>query len=186
MSIAQQRNVADEILNSLYLIDPYAILAGGAVRDWFMNKEATDLDIFFHAPQAQTSYTMSRLLEAARFKIDAIKTDDSIPDWYKKNPDLQCIYEMTCDGIKVQLIRMYRPTFNSVVPNFPLSICDAWYKNGMSHYGKHFLRSVEHKAIYKTNEIYADEHHYIQKVLAKFPEYKYYDSFTSFAESIID
>ena len=184
-AIQKQMEVADDVLDKLYLIDPYAILAGGAVRDWYFNKEASDLDIFFYSPQSKTMSVMDSLLLKAGLQIDFVKAGKSIPDWYKKNPDLKCIYEMTINNTKVQLIRMTRPTFRSVVTNFPLSICDAWYKNGESHYGKHFTRSNEHNCIYKTNEIYADEHQYIQKILAKFPDMKYYDSFTKFAESMI-
>lgn len=181
-----QKQIADDILDKLYLIDPHSILAGGAVRDWYFDKGASDLDIFFYAPQAKITNIMDELLKKAGFNIEGYRQGGSIPEWYKKNPHLRAIYELTVNGLKVQLIRMSKPTFSCVVPNFPLSLCDAWYKNGQYHYGRHFMRSVKHKCIYKTSEIYANEHQYIKKIRDKFPEYKYYSSAVEACDAILE
>jgi hypothetical protein len=184
--IDSQRVVADEILHMMYLIDPYCIVAGGAPRDWYFGKEATDIDLFFHCPQASTQATMEEMLKRAGFKVTTVKDGENIPDWYKKNPCLQTVYETGIDGVKVQLLRMNKPTWNSVIDKFPLSICKAWYKNGKIVLEKDFVRSVKFEAIYKTNMIYNNEHQYIQKVLAKFPQYKYYQSLESLATELLD
>lgn len=34
MSVNKQKKLADKILDKLFLIDPYSIVAGGAPRDW--------------------------------------------------------------------------------------------------------------------------------------------------------
>ena len=81
---------------------------------------------------------------------------------------------------------MRSPTFVSVLPQFPLSICHAWYKNGKIVVEKPFIRSVKHKAIYKTNEIYNNEHEYVKKILAKFHEYTYYSDITKLAATLLD
>lgn len=127
-----------------------------------------------------------RDVETHWLQSDNCKNGENIPDLYKKNPYLQTVYETVLDGVKVQLLRMSKPTWDSVVNKFPLSICKAWYKNGKAHYEKDFLRSVKFEAIYKTNTIYNEEHQYIQKILAKFPEYKYYDSVELLIAELID
>lgn len=184
--IGLQKQVADTALDMMYLIDPYCIVAGGAPRDWYFGKEAADIDLFFHCPQASTQATMEEMLLRAGFKVTSTKTGDDIPDWYKKNPYLKTVYETEAFGVKVQLLRMSKQTWDSVIDKFPLSICKAWYKNGKAHYEKDFLRSVEFEAIYKTNTIYNNEHQYIQKVLAKFPQYKYYENLESLAKELLD
>jgi hypothetical protein len=185
-TIEKQQQVANRALDLMYLIDPYSIVAGGAVRDWYFDKEASDIDLFFYCPQASTVETMNKMLKQAGFLISSVKDGEHIPEWYKKNPYLKAVYEASINGVKVQLMRMSKPTLNSVIDKFPLSICKAWWKNSKAHYEKDFLRSVKFKAIYKTNDIYNNEHQYIQKILAKFPEMKYYDSFDEFAKTILD
>ncbi len=181
-----QKEAANKALDMMYLIDPYSIVAGGAVRDWYFDKEASDIDLFFHCPQVSTMYRMEDMLKKAGFEITETKLGGNIPEWYKKNPYLKAVYETSIHGVKVQLMRMSKPTWNSVIDKFPLSICKAWWKNGKAHYGKDFLRSVKFKAIYKTNDIYNNEHQYIQKILAKFPEMTYYGSFDAMAKTILD
>ena len=184
--IDSQKIVADEVLDMMYLIDPYCIVAGGAPRDWYFGKEATDIDLFFYCPQASTVTTMLKLLNKAGFRVTTVKDGDNIPEWYKKNPCLQAVYETEIGGVKVQLMRMSEPTWDSVIDKFPLSICKAWYKNGKIVLEKDFLRSVKFEAIYKTNTIYNNEHYYIQKVLAKFPQYKYYENLESLTSELLD
>ena len=181
-----QKIVANKALDMMYLIDPCSIVAGGAVRDWYFDKEATDIDLFFHCPQASTLSCMEDMLKKAGFEITEIKRGDSIPEWYKKNPYLKAVYNTSIHGVKVQLMRMSKPTWNSVLDKFPLSICKAWWKNSKAHYHKDFLRSVKFKAIYKTNDIYNNEHQYIQKILAKFPEMEYYDNFDAMVKTLLD
>ncbi len=185
-TIEKQKEAANRALDMMYLIDPYSIVAGGAVREWYFGKEASDIDLFFYCPQASTISCMHDMLVAAGFEITEIKLGGKIPEGYKKNPYLKAVYETSIDGVKVQLMRMSKPTWNSVIAKFPLSICKAWWKNDKAHYEKDFLRSVKFKAIYKTNDIYNNEHQYIQKILAKFPEMTYYDSFDEFAKTILD
>lgn len=184
--IVLQKQVANKALDMMFLIDPYCTVAGGAPRDWYFGKEATDIDLFFHCPQASTQATMEEMLKRAGFKVTTVKDGENIPDWYKKNPYLQTVYETTIEGVKVQLLRMNKSTWDSVIDKFPLSICKAWYKHGKIVLEKDFVRSVKFEAIYKTNTIYNNEHQYIKKILAKFPQYKYYEDLESLAAELLD
>ena len=46
--IEHQKAVAKSVLNKLQTLDLYAVLVGGACRDWCLDKEATDLDFYLY------------------------------------------------------------------------------------------------------------------------------------------
>jgi hypothetical protein len=171
--IAKQKAVADKVLDKLFSIDPFAICAGGAPRDWHFGKPATDLDIFFYSAVPLTGL-IEKMLEHVGIKINTVRTSESLPEWYQLNPHLNCVYETTVDGINVQLMLMRQDTYRSVVPEFPFSICKAWYKGGNISLDRDFKNCEKHKIVVQTNKLYSDEHKYVQKIKAKFPEYKFF------------
>jgi len=184
-TIAHQKWIADNVLQKLFPIDPYSIVAGGAPRDWYFDNPASDIDVFFYTGQ-KTLPIIHDMLFSVGLGYKELKLGGGIPEWYKHNPSLQGVYCLEMEGVKVQLMRMQEPTFKSVVPQFPLSICHAWYKRGEIHTERPFLHSVKHKAIYKTNTIYNDEHAYISKILRKFPDYTYYSNIDQLAAKLLD
>lgn len=184
--IAIQQDQADEILGKLFLIDPYAICAGGAPRDWHFGKVATDLDFFICPSSYLPSHKVKQQLENVGLTIVATKYAENLPDVYKRNPHLGQVFEVEYHGSNVQIMRMHEPTFRSVLPQFPLSICKAWYKNHKIRLDRDFTRGENHKVIVKTNTVYNDEHAYVQKILAKFPEYRYHESWEKAASAILD
>lgn len=185
-AITYQKDVADLVLSKMFPIDPFSIVAGGAPRDWYLGKPATDIDVFFYVSEGINMGTVDRMLKAVGIDWAVRKQGHTIPEHYKMNPMLRCVYDVNFSGVPVQIMLMRQPTFKSVLPQFPLSICHTWYKNKHVRAEKPFLRSIRHKAIYKTNVIYNNEHGYVKKILAKFPEYNYYADVQGFAESILD
>lgn len=183
--IAKQKRVADSCLQRLLPIDPNAIVAGGAPRDWYFSKEASDIDLFLYHSVASTT-CMKRMLEELGFEITEVKHGHNIPEWYKLNPNLNAVFETVVNSQKVQIMLMKDITFKSVIPEFPLSICKIWYKNGSIRTEKEFDVSVKLKAIFKTNSIYGEDHVYLKKILDKFPEYTYYNSFENLKTKIFN
>jgi tRNA nucleotidyltransferase/poly(A) polymerase len=49
--IAWQQSVADALLARLEAIDPHCIIAGGAPRDWYLGRQAKDLDVYLYIPR---------------------------------------------------------------------------------------------------------------------------------------
>lgn len=184
--IEHQKWIADVILEKLFPIDPYAIVAGGAPRDWHFGNEAADIDVFFYTCN-HTIDTVGKMLKQVGIDYKELKLGGTIPEWYKHNPYLMGVYCLEVEGVKVQLMRMSKNTCASVIPQFPLSICHAWYKGGNQkiHLGREFKISEKYKVVFKTSEIYNNSHAYIQKILAKFPEYKYYDSYEKFTDTLV-
>lgn len=173
--IAKQKAVADKVLNKLFPVDPFAICAGGAPRDWHFGKPATDLDIFFYTGVEQLTI-VEEMLRRVGINIDNGKAGDSLPEWYKLNPDLKCVYAAEVNGVNVQLMLMQYKTQDTVVPKFPFSICKAWYKRGHITLEKDFLVAERNKVVVKCNTVYNDEHKYVQKIKAKFPDWQFCDS----------
>ncbi len=183
-TIEQQKQIADEILEKIFLMDSYAIVAGGAPRDWYFNRVAEDIDVFFY--ENVTTEQTEKKLKKAGFEILRTNSGESLPNHYKMNPNLATVFDCLYEGEKIQFLKMNKPTFKSVVPQFPLSICKAWYKNGKLCVDTDFKRAVKHNAIVKTNTLYANEHVYLQKILSKFPEYTYHESWESLAQHLLN
>jgi hypothetical protein len=173
--ITKQKAVADKVLDKLFPIDPFAICAGGAPRDWYFGKPATDLDIFFYSAVNLTG-VIEKMLEHVGIKINSVRTSENLPEWYQLNPHLHCVYETTVDGVNVQLMFMFKDTHTSVVPEFPFSICKAWYKDGKIILDRDFKACEKHNIIVKTGALYNDEHKYVQKIKAKFPDWHFCDT----------
>jgi tRNA nucleotidyltransferase/poly(A) polymerase len=91
ITIDLQKIVADDVLEKLFSIDPHAIVAGGAPRDWFMGNLASDIDVFFCTRHGISISTVKRQLEHVGFVIESTKTGKNLPAHYKKNPMLKCL-----------------------------------------------------------------------------------------------
>ena len=185
MSIEEQKKIADEVLDRLYVLDPYAIVAGGAPRDWYFEKEANDIDVFFYLPKRYTCDVRDKLMDKLGFDMERIgPEEDGFSEGYKINPHIYAVYNVKGYSTPVQLIQMNSPTWDSVIPQFPLSICKAFYKNGKIRQDKDFQISVKHKVIYKTNDLYANGNAYLEKILKRFPDYIKFDDKVSTLEYI--
>lgn len=174
--ITKQKAVADKILDKLFSIDPFAIVAGGAPRDWHFGKPAADIDVFFYSPVDQL-IIVSEMLRHVGINIDnAPRTADNLPEWYKLNPNLKAVFETNVDGVNVQIMLMIGKTQDTVVPEFPFSICKAWYKHGSIQLDAEFKKCERHKIVVQTNKLYSDEHKYVQKMKNKFPDWEFFSN----------
>ena len=177
--IKMQQAVADTVLQRLLTIDPFAIVAGGAPRDWYLGREATDLDVYFHPNPNWNVMTVRNQLIAAGFELpnntDLQENLMSVSQ-YLANQYLKAVYNPINTAMKVQLMWMSEPTFESVLPQFTLNLSKAYYKNGKISTDSIFDFGVAEKAIIRTNAVYINNDRYIDKIKAKFPDYTYYES----------
>lgn len=131
MSTEEQKEIANKIYENLRIVDPHCILAGGAPRDWYFNKEAKDLDFYF--------VSTARTINAARKQLEALFGQGNIKllmdkdghrpnEMYKCMPNLLRIWEMKFGGQDVQLIQLggFGSTWK-VLDNMDVSICKAYY-----------------------------------------------------------
>ena len=60
--IEHQKAVAKSVLKKLQTLDLYVVLAGGACRDWVLDKEATDLDFYLYYNPKYPSSSLKKVL----------------------------------------------------------------------------------------------------------------------------
>ena len=186
MSIDEQKKIADKVLSMIETIDPTAIIAGGAPRDWTLGFPATDLDVYYHFRDDIQEWMHIEALDNVGFPPRKTVGGDN-HGLYEYNPDIRHVDECIIDGMTVQLIRMAKPTFG-IVETFPFSICQFFYKRGKIHASKSAQLSVKHKKVARMNKLYVDSNRYIQKIINKFTPlgYKFYPDAQSMLLSIID
>ena len=177
--IKMQQAIADTVLQRLLPIDPFAIVAGGAPRDWYLGQEATDIDVYFHPNPNWNVMTVRNQLVAVGFELSNnsdLQDNLMSVSQYLANQYLKAVYNPINTPMKVQLMWMSEPTFESVLPQFTLNLSRAYYKNGKIGTDAIFDLGVEEKAIIRTNAVYINNDRYIDKIKAKFPDYTYYES----------
>lgn len=174
MRIKQQMEIANEVLTKLETFDPTCILAGGAPRDWYMGKPATDLDFYIYfRPELSMRYLES-IFKDLGFNLTAKElSNPEIPMNYKHNPHLKRVYEQFYSGIKIQIMQMDMPTFSCVVNLFPLDICMIWYKHSQIFPTKEFMNCIRTHTIHLMNELYNRKDKYLDKIRKKFPGFKW-------------
>lgn len=180
MSVVKlQQSYADQVLSMIEQIDRHAIIAGGAPRDWYLGQEAADLDVYFHPNPNWNVMTVRNQLIAAGFELpnnNDLQENLMSVSQYLANQYLKAVYNPINTAMKVQLMWMSEPTFESVLPQFTLNLSKAYYKNGKISTDAIFDLGVAEKAIIRTNAVYINNDRYIDKIKAKFPDYAYYES----------
>ena len=176
MNIEYQKTVAKDILAKLQLVDMWAMLAGGACRDWYLGNEASDLDFYVHY---STKYPQWALVEhfsklvGCELKIVGRSGDKVCPESeviYTQDPNIDFVLGGNKDGIDIQIIIINKPYFN--VGNFCFDICQAFtYNVDEIKTTAKFNKAVEHKCIQITGEFYSQKDAYIKKIKSKFPDW---------------
>ena len=135
MTNEQQKKVAQEIYKKLKIIDPYALLAGGAPRDWYFGNLANDLDFYFFSTGVTVSSVVNQLSSIMGVKVNAVKYDEDSHQHgqYKSMPFLRRVLEAEIEGEKVQFMQLTEPNAQfKVVDAMDVSICKVWCREDMS------------------------------------------------------
>lgn len=185
MTIEQQKAIADDVLERLHVLDPHCIVAGGAPRDWYCGKEATDIDVFVYVDPSITFTTFYNMLNKLGFTQVEVLDGKNISEHYTGNPELVCVYNVGGYDTPVQIMRMNSSTYTSVVPNFPLNLCKVWYKQKRIRANAEFYHGMDKKFIVLSGELYNNKHQYITKIKNKFPDFTFYDSIQDYHSSML-
>lgn len=171
-TIEQQQTIADSILDKLYVIDPNCILAGGAPRDWYFGQEATDLDFYVHlADPCGIRHLYTKLYGLGLVPKEILNTIPLADYEYSNSSQIKWVISFVYEGQKIQIMLMYKSTYESVLSHFSLSICHIWYKNKTIRRERLFDRTVEQKTIRQLQPAYGDG--YVDKIKTKFPDYAF-------------
>lgn len=185
-NLSNQIATADWILTKIEKIDPFAIIAGGAPRDWEHGIVARDVDIFLNVPNSWTINVMTRQLNnVCGIRPSAFKGEERM-QWYEKNPDIRAVFDWNYLGVDFQFVIVRKPVFD-YHDNFPLSICQAMRKNFKNYMTTDFNASKNTKQIYITNKLYNNADAYVTKVLSKYKDmgYKFVGTKEDFARQLI-
>lgn len=186
MNLSNQIATADWILTKIEKIDPFAIIAGGAPRDWEHGIVARDVDIFLNVPDSWTINVIARQLNnTCCIRPSAFKGEERM-QWYEKNPDIRAVFDWNHFGVDFQFIIVRKPVFD-YHDNFPLSICQVMRKNFKNYSTTDFNASKNTKQIYITNKLYNNADAYVTKVLSKYKDmgYTFVGSKEDFARQLI-
>ena len=168
--ITKQRNLAGKVLETLSIADPFAALAGGAVRDWRFNTTATDLDFYLRAPNHNTISLQEDLLKEAGFiSVEVVEADDPT---YKNMNNIVRVFQANYEDQKCNIMIMEEKSFNWWY-DFSNSLCECFMrKGGVCCYTADFERSLLEKTIF-VKAGYTLHHPHISKMMQKFPDFTF-------------
>ena len=168
--IKHQKEVATKLLHTLEGADPYAILAGGAPRDWYFNKPANDLDFYVHVGNKPMQSSQELQFKRLGLEVKRMSFGGPTAVEYMCMEHLHSIYEGSFEGVKYQIMVMNASTFDCVVSNFGASVCMAWWKGYDVNVTEEFLLSHYIKTIFIKDNYTAKELH-VNKMKERYPDY---------------
>lgn len=83
--VKKQKEVAKELLKYATMMDPHAMLAGGAPRNWYLGLEANDLDFFIRPHRAMSETYMRDAMRRIGITEVFNKASEEAPGVTKKN-----------------------------------------------------------------------------------------------------
>lgn len=173
-TIEQQKKVAQEVYKKLKIIDPYALLAGGAPRDWYFGNLANDLDFYFFSTGVTVASVESQLSTIMGVKVNAVEydADSHQHGQYKSMSFLRRVLEAKIEGEKVQFMQLTEPNAQfKVVDAMDVSICKVWCDVDMSiRMHQDFKITLASGNMFLSDEYnWSDRHP--QKIADRFPNF---------------
>lgn len=173
-TIEQQKKVAQDIYKKLKIIDPYSLLAGGALRDWYFGNLANDLDFYFFSTGVAVASVVNQLSSIMGVKVDAVKYDEDSHQHgqYKSMPFLRRVLEAEIGGEKSQFMQLTEPDAQfKVVDAMDVSICKVWCGADMSiqMHQDFKITLASHGMFLSDGYNWSDRHP--QKISDRFPEF---------------
>jgi len=160
MEIQKQQKLADEIYELLYPHMPKdsILLGGGAPRDWYMGKEANDLDFFLFDEEALELKDVSEILGVEFYRLVAEKYGDEF--------NKMGVYEAEYKGQTIQFIWRNQAPLETV-KSFPVNMSQAWYIDGEVFATDLFEIGVRYKELLFSAGVLGER--YLDKLDNKFP-----------------
>jgi hypothetical protein len=170
--IPKQKKIAETVYRLLKLDCEDVNLLGGAPRDWYINKNATDLDFFIHEPiisKEDLIKGLHNLFHTAVHDMNAPQYMDFVP-----NP---AILGVCCFEIKhqqVQVINLNCPTWD-YFRYFPLNVSQCkWDFRSKTVIGTEaFYSGHAKKELRVCDTLYGLADKYKEKIVSKYNQWGY-------------
>lgn len=172
MDVADQKREATELLSKLRMVDPFAMIAGGAPRDWYFNKSAKDLDVYMRLPNHNTVALVSDLARLVGIthlsKIDKVKEST-----YAELPNLKWVFIGEYNGLPINLMVMEKGVREEIIKDFDVAICRAWFDGEQCHYMEEFEFCVKTR-VCLVHEKYTGKEAHVRKMAKRFPQFMFF------------
>lgn len=169
-NINLQKQIASVVYKKVSLVDPGCILVGGAPRDWYFDREASDLDFFFVPNKDVSIEDVMSLLDMT--VVSRVGTADH--HLCKQMPGPLKLWESEFNGIKIQLVEISSKDLMSIaVDELHLSISKIYWtpEKGIQIH-QEFKETVRSKVI-TGKDGYDLKSKYAQKILYKYRDLGY-------------
>lgn len=162
------KEAIDNALEAVRILDPTAIVAGGACRDAILGNEIADIDIYMYQPIGVSLATMFERLSAIGFSnVERVgNRDDNANGAYAGMEHLSAVFNCTMLGKPVQVIVMDCPTFDNTVSSFGLNVSKCFYTGGDIVALTPAIRDMEGDTVTVPTGITVSAR-YVQKILDK-------------------
>ena len=149
--LEKQKEIAQTVYTKLKQVDPYAVLAGGAPRDWYFGEIANDLDFYFYSTGVTINAVENQLTNLLGVSVKVVPySKDADRSNYKSMPFLRRVLECEVEGQKIQFMQLTEPSAQfKVVDAMSVSICKIWCTPTLElkpH--TDFLKSVTSKSMF--------------------------------------
>jgi hypothetical protein len=169
---------AQRVLEKLFVIDPNAVLAGGACRDMLEGNTINDYDFYLYTPAWTIASVVKQfsLLGIEVIKIQREKLALSGPEYAEQNKYLKWVFNAEVENRKCQfMILTERVEPKLLIEEFPLSNCKLYLQvhlrssdiNGIIVSDDYKMGKVM-KCLFKTNQAYSDSNPYIRKICSRY------------------
>jgi hypothetical protein len=173
-------NAASEPIKILRKLQAYGyksgIIAGGAVRDDYLNEEISDYDFFLFCPDSSTEFSSIPNEDTMFRKIFGTSDMEKIHNGGYGNL-IQGIYELRTDYQIYQVIYTPIDPVQYVNKYFDVGLCKAYCDGKKIRYTPDFLRDVKEKTLsIVAQEMTQDQFNYtmdvhVDKLKWKYPNY---------------
>lgn len=169
MNRHNEKRLGEEVLQRIKKIDPNAIIAGGAPRDWWMGKECSDIDIYLKAPELSSDPLRQAAISLLGF--NRVRSMSAVDEDYEGISDLLAVFEFDYEGKTFNIMFMDEYCAFPYTGHFSCSICEIYY-DGQYHPSPKFMKTLLDKVIILSDDVDENTKH-VQKIAGKFPGYTF-------------
>ncbi|QHR73752.1 nucleotidyltransferase [Escherichia phage alia] len=172
MNIEDQKVRALEVLRMCQLVDPFAIVAGGAVRDWRLEKPAQDIDIYLRMPNHNTLVLVEKFLMLGVGARNVKQLTKQTEHTYAELPHLKWVFEAYYKDLKFNFMIMEEGVRSEIVWNFDVAICLCYWDGQNYVYHPDFDFALKTN-ICTINHRYTGKEAHVRKMAERFPMFRF-------------
>lgn len=181
---ADQRQLAETILQAVRNIDRHAIIAGGAPRDWYLGMRANDIDIFINSGVYNSLgrdnfvYLLSNVIDdisVNQYEYELSELGQDLPQEYASE-HIQRVFQAEINGQVFQFIVCTGSTFN-IVRTFPFTASRCWcvpsnVLDGEIQVYSSDGQDLQDRVLRFTETLTQRNQRYFNKIVERFPDWR--------------